>query len=260
MTKFFRNIRKYYKYAVYQAKAELKSEVSNSYLNWIWWFLEPTCFMLIYTFIVEVVFQTKEPYFPVFVYLGLTSWDLFNRIVSNSVKIVKNNIGTINKVFVPKYIFLLSKSFVYLFKYFVAFLVVIGLMIFFKVPFSWQYLNFPLIVIALYTVSIGIGTILLHFGVFIEDLSNVTNILLRLMFYFSGIFYVIETRIPVPYNKLLIRYNPVAFFVNQFREIFIKGAAPNYIGLGCWFLIGVVLITIGISLISKYENSYAKVV
>ena len=108
MIKFFRNIKKYYRYAIYQAKAELKSEVANSYLNWIWWFLEPTCFMLIYTFIVEVVFQTKEPYFPVFVYLGLTSWDLFNRIVSNSVKTVKNNIGTINKVFVPKYIFLVN--------------------------------------------------------------------------------------------------------------------------------------------------------
>ena len=61
------NIKKYFRYAVYSAKSELKSEVANSYLNWIWWILEPICLMLVYVFIVEVVFQTKEPKFPVFV-------------------------------------------------------------------------------------------------------------------------------------------------------------------------------------------------
>ena len=130
MKRFFSNIKKYYKYAVYQAKAELKSEIANSYLNWVWWFLDPICYMLIYTFIVEIVFKTSEPYFPVFVFLGLTAWDLFNRTVTGSVKLVKNNVGTINKVYVPKYIFLLSKSFVFLFKYIISFIVTIALMIF----------------------------------------------------------------------------------------------------------------------------------
>ena len=50
MKKFINNIAKYYKYAVYSAKAELKSEVADSYLNWLWWIIEPFCFMLIYTF------------------------------------------------------------------------------------------------------------------------------------------------------------------------------------------------------------------
>lgn len=260
MINFFKNIKKYYHYALYQAKAELKSEVTNSYLNWIWWFLEPTCLMLIYTFIVQVVFKTNEQYFPVFVYLGLTTWDLFNRNVSNSVKTIKNNIGTINKVYVPKYVFILSKSFVYLFKFFIAFLVIIGLMIAFQVPFSFKTLNFPLILIVIYTISFGLSCILLHFGVFIDDLSNVTNILLRLLFYFSGIFYNILTRIPRPYSILLSRINPVAFVITQFRKIFIYNLSPNYLGLLIWEIIGILLIVIGVHLINKFENSYAKIV
>lgn len=260
MKRFFQNIKKYYKYAIYQAKAELKSEVANSYLNWIWWFLEPTCYMLIYTFIVEIVFKTSEQYFPVFVYIGLTTWDLFNRMVSGSVKTVKNNVGTIGKVYVPKYIFLLAKSFVFLFKFFIAFLVVVALMLFFGVPFSWQMLNFPLILIVIYTVSFGIGTILLHFGVFVEDLSNVTNILLKLLFYFSGIFYSIPSRIPKPYSSIMLIVNPVAFCINQFRKILLNGVAPNYLGLLIWFIIGIILIAIGVKLIHKYEDSYAKIV
>lgn len=259
MKRFLYNIKKYFKYAVYQAKAELKSEIANSYLNWIWWFLDPICYMLIYTFIVEVVFKTSEPYFPVFVFIGLTTWDLFNRMVSGSVKVVKNNIGTINKVYVPKYIFLLSKSFVFLFKFFIAFLVIIGLMIFFKVPFTWQLLNFPLVLITIYTVSFGMGTILLHFGVFVDDLANVTNILLRLVFYFSGIFYAISTRIQKPISTVMLIANPTAFCINQFRKIFLSGVAPNYLGLLLWFIGGIILTAIGVTLIHKYENSYAKV-
>ena len=42
MKKFFFNIKKYYKYAIRSAKAELKSEVSDSYLNWLWWIIETT--------------------------------------------------------------------------------------------------------------------------------------------------------------------------------------------------------------------------
>ena len=63
-------------------------------------------------FVVVIVFDNPEKGFPVFVFLGLTAWDLFNKIVSGSVKTVKNNIGIVQKVYIPKYIFLISKSFV----------------------------------------------------------------------------------------------------------------------------------------------------
>ena len=56
MQKFFQDIKKYYKYIIYSTKSNLKTEVANSYLNWLWWIIEPLCFMLIYTFIFSVVF------------------------------------------------------------------------------------------------------------------------------------------------------------------------------------------------------------
>ena len=120
-------------------------------------------------------------------------------------------------------------------------------------------MNFPLIVITIYTVACGIGTILLHFGVFVEDLSNVTAILLKFVYYFSGIFYAIPKRIPKPYSSLLLIVNPAAFCIHQFRKIFIDGIFPNYLGLLLWFIAGIILLSIGITLIHKYEDNYAKV-
>lgn len=91
MKRFWRDLTSHYRYAIYSAKSELKSEVANSYLNWIWWVLEPFCFMLIYAFIFGVVFEAREQYFPAFIFIGITAWDFFNRCLTQSVKLLKNN-------------------------------------------------------------------------------------------------------------------------------------------------------------------------
>ena len=101
--RFFTDIRKYFHYSIVSARSQLKSEVANSYLNWLWWILDPLCFMLIYTFIFGYVFQAREPYFPVFIFIGLSMWDFFNRMVTGSIKIVKNNKAIVSKVYLPKY-------------------------------------------------------------------------------------------------------------------------------------------------------------
>ena len=39
--RFFKEIIQYWGFAVYAAKSDLSAEVANSYLNWLWWILEP---------------------------------------------------------------------------------------------------------------------------------------------------------------------------------------------------------------------------
>lgn len=258
--KFVNNIKKYFKYSIYSSKAELKSEVAGSYLNWLWWVIEPLCFMLIYTFIFTVVFKAGEEYFPAFVFIGLTAWEFFNRMITGSIKLVLNNRDLVTKVYIPKYILLLSKSFTYLFKLLISFAIALVLMIFLKVPFTWNMLYFFIILPILYLISFGLGCILMHFGVFIEDFKNLTNIGLRLVFYLSGVFYNINSRLSGSLRFLLLRCNPVAFLMNEFRKTMLYGKIPSFEGLSVWLVIGVVLCVIGINIIHKYENSYAKVI
>ena len=260
MKRFLNNIKKYFKYAVYSARADLKSEVAGSYLNWLWWILDPLCFMMIYIFVAGVVFKSSEPYFPVFIFVGLTVWDFFNKTVNASVKIVSNNRAIVTKIYIPKYILILQKSFVNLFKMFISWLLVFALMVIFKVPFTMTFLWFFPLLLIIYLVTFGIYCILLHYGIFVEDLANVTSLTLRLVFYLSGIFYNLATKVPAPYNKILLRCNPVAYVINAFRNIFLKAKAPSLIMMGGWFFVGVILIAIGIHIIHKYENSYAKVI
>ena len=260
MKKFIQNIKQYYKYAIRSAKAELKSEVADSYLNWLWWIVEPLCFMLIYTFVFGVVFKNNTPYFASFVFIGLTAWDFFNRMITGSVKLITNNRDLVTKVYIPKYILLLAKSFTYLFKMGISLIITFGLMIFQGVPLTWHILWLIPILMVLYIFSFGAGMILMHFGVTLSDLSNLTNIGLKMVFYLSGIFYNIKERLKGTLGFMLLRANPIAFCMNQLRETMLYGKMISIEGMLFWLVIGVALCAIGAHVIHKNENSYAKVI
>lgn len=259
MKRFLRDVAKYWDYIKYQTKAELKSEIIDSYLGWIWLFLEPLCFMLIYTFLAGIVFGSKTDYFPVFVFSGLAIWNFFNKTVSGSVKIVSKNKDIVTKVYVPKFVLLLVKLLVNLFKMFVTFGLLVIFMIFFKVPISLNILWIVPVIICSVIITFGVSSIFMHFGVFIDDLVNLTSIGLKFMFYLSGIFYDIVTKVPEPYNDILLCYNPIAFLITSFRNGLLYCQGVNVLVLIIWFVIGIILSIIGIRTIYKYENTYVKV-
>ena len=248
MKRFLKDTKKYYKYAIYSAKSKLQSEVASSYLNWLWWVLDPICFMLIYTLIFGLVFNAKEKYFTVFIFIGLTMWDFFNKTLQQSVKTVKTNKSIVSKVYLPKYVLVMVRMFVNGFKMLISFGIVVIMMLIYRIPVS------------LFT--FGCSTIVLHFGVFVQDLSNVINIVLRLLFYMTGIFYNVETKLAkfAPWNKVILYGNPMALLLTSARRCMIYDQTPARKFLLLWMLLSFILSAIGVKIIYKYENSYVKVI
>lgn len=258
--KFFNDIKKYWSYTVKSAKAELKSEVASSYLSWLWWILDPLLFMMVYTFIAVIVFEKGGKYFPIFVFIGLTMWNFFNTVILGSVKIVKNNSAIVSKVYVPKFILVLQKMMVNGFKMAISFILVFLMLGIYRVPVDYHMLYIIPILIVLLVVTFGISNLMLHFGVFVEDLRNVMTVVMRLFFYMSGIFYSIEDRVPAPYNDLLQYVNPIAFLINSGRHSMIYSETPARKMLLLWGAVGLLLSALSIRLVYKYENSYVKVI
>lgn len=257
--RFEKDIKKYLNYSIVAAKAQLKSEVANSYLNWVWWILDPLCFMLIYMFVFGYVFQSKEPFFAIFIFIGLTMWNFFNHVITNSVRIVKRNKSIVSKVYFPKYILILTDMWVNGFKMLISFGIVLLLMIGYRVPITINILfAFP-VMLAFALMTFGISCFMLHYGVYVEDLSNVIKIVLKMLFYVTGIFYNVETKIPV-YGKMFGRANPVAFLITAMRNCLIYETAPSVILLGIWTAAAFAAAVLGIWKIYKEENSYVKAI
>lgn len=260
MNRFARDVKKYFSYAIYAAKCDLKSEVSSSYLNWLWWVLDPLFFMLVYMFIALVVFGKSEQYFPIFVFIGLTVWIFFSKNINTGVTLIKANKNIVTKIYVPKFILVLEQMMVNFFKMLIAFGIVLIMLLVFRVPLSLHIFHIVPTIVVLATVTFGISTILLHLGVYVADLSNIMTILLRLMMYMSGIFYSVSDRVPAPYNHILLRLNPAAFCMDAMRLSLLRQASPSYKWMLIWLAVGLGLSALGLRLIYRYENNYAKVI
>lgn len=260
MRKFFRDMKKYRWYLLYAARSELRAEVAGSYLNWIWWILEPLCYMLVYTFVVRVVFSSKEEYFACFVLIGLTAWTFFNKTVQGSVGVIRKNKSMITKIYLPKYVLVLTNMLVLGFKMLISFALIFVLMAVMRVPFTPHILHVFPILLVLFTVTFGTAVLFMHLGVFVRDLYQVTLVLLRLLFYMTGVFYSIPKRVPAPYGKWLVRLNPMACIAEALRGALLHGTAPDYLLLLAWFAVGLALSALGILTVYRYENSYAKVI
>lgn len=259
-TRFINDIKKYAGYALRSAKSDLRSEVANSYLDWLWWMIEPVCTMLIYALIFGVVFKASEQYFPIFIFIGITMWGFFSRSISGSVNTVRMNRGIITKIYMPKYILLFAKMLVNGFKMLVSFGVIGMMMILFKVIPSVYILYSVPILLVLFLLTLGIGMIMMHYGVYVSDLGYITGIVLNMMMYTTGTFYDIAKRFPEPFGVLLEQYNPVAFLIASMRKALLYGQAPSWGLLLFWGFVSLGLIALGAFTIYSNENAYVKVI
>ena len=139
-------------------------------------------------------------------------------------------------------------------------LITIVLMFIFKIEFSFTCFYMILLLPILYMITFGLGCILIHLGVYIDDLKKIVEIVLRLLFYLSGVFYSISERLHGLFSYILLNCNPIAFFMDEFRKCMLYNQHPNFMILSIWFVIGIIIFSIGIHTIYKYENGYAKVI
>lgn len=260
------HIKRYNPYSMYAAKSELKGEVGSSYLTWMWWILDPVLFMLVYVFITVVVFKSRGQYLPVTVIIGLTVWNFFNKTVMVSVKIVNTFRGIVSKIYIPKYMLILEKLYVNAFKMIISFGIVAAFAAAYKIHPTVNLIGCIPVFFLILTMTMACSVMAAHFGVYINDLYNVVQVILRFMFYLSGVFYDVSDRLSetsflgFSVGKMMITVNPVAYMIDELRKIIIYGQplrADLYI---YWMIISVVLLSAGLKLMYRFENSYIKVV
>jgi ABC-type polysaccharide/polyol phosphate export permease len=256
----WKDLIRYWGYILFAAKSDLRSEVAGSYLSWLWWILDPVFFMLVYTFVVRFVFRFGGEDFPVFVFIGLSAWQFFSSTVMKSVNMIRSFRAIISKVYVPKYVFILVTMIRNLVKMAISFGLIFIMMLIFRINFSWTIFYIVPITVILFLFTFAVSIIVAHIGVFITDFANILNVILRLMFYLSGVLYSIPDQIPPPFNQLMLLGNPIALLIEEYRNVLMYQTHPSFTYLIIWIVISILIAMIGLKVVYKYENTYVKVV
>lgn len=260
MRRFFIDLKKYFPYVRYAAKASLKGELDGTRLGWIWWILEPVMSMLIYMFVFTVVFQRTTEYLVAFIFIGISIWRFFNGTIQSCVPLIKRSRNIIGKVYLPKFALVMIKMVTNGVKLGFSFIIVVGLMVYYQIVPTLMVLQIIPVMVVLFAVTFGFSLLVMHIGVYFEDLANFIRPAFQLWFYASGVFYPIQDAMGEVVAVQLVWLNPVALLLNEARNVLLYGNPCNWGALGLWMVLGVLVTAGSLFLIYQSENEYVKLV
>ena len=175
---------------------DLKVKYRRSFLGYIWSILNPLLMMLLQSIIFSYMFRNDIPNFPLYLICGNTLFTFFNETTSMGLTSVIQNAPLIKKVYIPKFIFPISRvmsSFVNLLFSLAAIVLV---MVITRSPFYWTILLVWAPLLLLLVFCAGMAVLLSALAVYFRDLQYLYGILTMAWMYATPLFYPISALPP----------------------------------------------------------------
>lgn len=244
-----------YRYLLYElVVSDIKIKYRRSFLGILWSVLQPLMMMIVLTIVFSSLFKNDIEHFAVYVFTGRIVWDLYSQATSFALTSIMNNAGLIKKVYVPKYIFPISKGVSGLVNTGFSLVALFMVMIYTGVKIDYSILLLPLPILYLFFFSIGIGLIVSTYAVFFRDLGYLYELLLTAWMYFTPIFYPASI---IPKEvKFIVDANPIVYFLQMFRDIVLYGHVPSLMSHITCLTIGLVALLVGAFLFVRRQDRF----
>lgn len=249
-----RRMNKYIPLARELVARDLKIKYRRSVLGYVWSLLNPLLMMAIMSIVFSYMFRFDIPNYPLYLICGQTLWSFFNESTNASMMSVIINGPLIRKVYIPKYIFPISRvlsSFVTMSFSLLAILIV---MLVTGVTFTWKLILLPIPLAFLLLFAMGVGMALSAFAVYFRDILHLYTVVCMAWMYVTPIFYPISA---LP-EKLafFFRFNPVYHYVTFFRDVVLYGTVPDAsIWLGTVGF-GILFFGVGVLIFRKLQRNF----
>lgn len=225
MKKYWYNFKKYKYLLLELVRKDIKVKYKRSYLGIIWTLLNPLLMMIVLTMVFSTLFKRNIPNFPVYLLTGKMMFEFFSQATKGAMGSIVGGSSLLKKVYIPKYIFPLSKvlfAFVNLGFSLIALLLV---MIVTKTPFNWTLIMLPLPLFYIFLFALGMGLILATYTVFFRDIMHLYGVVLTAWMYFTPLFYPAEI-IPKKFTWIL-KVNPLYHTITMLRNLVLYNQVPT---------------------------------
>lgn len=241
----------------YMVVANLKVSRRDLMLGYFWWFLEPLLFTLLYWFLIELVFERGGPRYPLFLIAGLIPFRALIVSVAQATQAIRRKRMLIGQIAFPKLLLPVADVIANHIKLAAGVFVIIGFGMFYGIYPGWSTLWFASLAMVLQLMIVsGIAMLVAIAGVYVRDLSNLNQFLLRAWMYLTPILYSLE-RIPEQY-QWLFWLNPMTVVVALYRQAFI---GEGSVGIGLYaiaMIYAVALLFIGYVVFRRSEVGIVK--
>jgi lipopolysaccharide transport system permease protein len=245
-------------------KREVVGRYRGSIMGLMWSFFNPILMLVVYTFFFSVVFKARwgagsdsKTEFAILLFAGMIVHSFFAECTSRAPWLILHNVNYVKKVVFPLEILPWVSLGSAIFHTGVSVAVLLLFYVVINLSLNWTAVFLPLLFLPLILLSAGLSWFLASIGVFLRDVGQTIGIVTTVMLFLSPVFYPVSV-LPEDY-RLLLHLNPLTFIIEQTRDVLIWGKLPNWIGLGIYFLCGLVIAWLGILWFQETRKGFADV-
>lgn len=245
---------KYKDLLVLLVQRDIKLKYRRSFLGYIWSVLNPLLSMLVMVVVFSHMFSRNIENFPVYLICGNILFSFMRESSNQAMRSIVGNAALLKKVYVPKYIFTLSKVTSSLMNLVFSLGALLIVMVVTGAEFTWNCLLIAIPILELYVFCVGLGLLLAASNVFFRDVGNIWNVVTLAWMYMTPIFYDINALDPV-LQVWIPKLNPMYMYITQMRSFILGGAGGELLILKGG-LISIIMLGFGLWIFAKTKNRF----
>jgi lipopolysaccharide transport system permease protein len=242
------------------ALREVSLRYRQTFLGITWVILQPLLTTAIFTIIFGTLMSAPSEGLPyaVFAFAGLLPWNLFAQSLQRAGVSLTRDIRLITKIFFPRIIIPVANSLSTLVDFFVSSVLMLILMLIYKIPFSFNLLSLPLILIFNLLLAIGVGLIFAALNVYYRDFTYVLPFVIQVWMFASPLAYSAKL-IPETWTWVY-DLNPMVGIINGFRWAIFGAIDFPVNSLVFSMLSSLAIFIIGLAIFHRLERKFADVI
>lgn len=251
---FIKSINRYEFLIQQLVSRDFKTKYRRSVLGVFWSFLNPLLTMLVQYVVFSTLFKSSIPHYPAYLLSGIVLFNFFSETTTVGMTSITSNAPLITKVYVPKYIYPLTRMLSSTINVALSFLPLFLVMIVTGVYPAFSWLLVIYILACLMAFSLGISYILSTLMVYFRDTQFLWTVVSMIWMYCTPIFYP-ESIIPVNLLKIY-HMNPLYQIVSFARTALIDRVSPEPMSYLVCFLVAVIPLIIGVWVFNRKEKDF----
>ena len=233
---------------------DFKTKYKRSVLGVLWSFLNPLLMMSVQYFVFSTIFKTDIPNYPVYLLIGIISFNFFSEACGMALTSILGNAALITKVYMPKYIYPLTKVISSVVHLSISLIPLVLVMVFTGVQFEKSAILSVFFLVCLIIFSLGLGMLLSAAMVFFRDTQFLWGVFSMLWMYATPIFYP-ETILPENF-RFILEVNPLYHFLKYMRMCILEGISPEPMMYVQSLLMALAMLLVGALVFRKSQDRF----
>lgn len=254
MTQYIQNFLKFQPLLKELVARDIKIKYRRSVLGVLWTLLNPLFMMIVLSVVFSNLFKFDIENFPLYLLSGQVIFNFFNDTTTSSMGAIISNGSLIKKIYVPKYLFVLSRVFSSFINLMASFTALMLVMVAMRVEMNWTVVFVPIPLLFLVGFSLGIGLILAVITVKFRDIMHLYSVFTTALMYLTPVIYPMS--ILPDWLSPIVKANPVTNILLMFRDVMLNGNFPNILGILIAFIETALALGVGLYVFYKNQDQF----